>query len=306
MIGERPIDLFLESFSKMGASVREEGETFKISAPDGLSGATLFLPVPSVGVTETVLMAAALASGTTVIENAAMEPEVAHLVRFLTASGASIDGVGTSHITVHGRGGTLLEGEATYEAPPDRLEAGSFLILGALAARELTITNCVPEELRALTERLARAGVSIEAGERTLSVSAPDALRAVWVKTHEYPGFPTDLQAPMVVLLSQARGESRVFETIFEGRLHYIQDLVRMGADIRLISDREVLIHGPQRLRDKELRSPDIRAGLAFIIAASIAEGTSQIYDIYSIDRGYERIEEKLQSIGLDITRVTG
>jgi len=304
VIGERPIDLFLESFVRMGADVADENDIFSVTAPNGLSGAELFLPVQSVTATETLMMTAVLATGATTIHNAAMEPEVTHLADFLKTAGADITGEGTSTITIIGRNGLLFDKTVTYKTPPDRLEAGSFLILGALCAQELKITNCIPDELNALIERLRRAGVSVDVDGENITVRSPKQIRAVSVKTHEYPGFPTDLQAPMVVFLSQADGESRVFETIFEGRLHYIQDLERMGADIRLISDREILIHGPKLLHDKELKSPDIRAGLAFIIAAAIAEGTSKIYDIYAIDRGYENIEEKLESIGLDIKRV--
>lgn len=305
VIGERPIDLFLESFVRMGATVEERDDVYVITAPKGLTGATLVLPVQSVTATETLMMAAALASGTTIISNAAMEPEVSHLARFLKGAGVSISGIGTPTLTITGTDGVLFTKPHTYETPPDRIETGSFLILGALCADKLHITNCLPEEVRAPIERLRRAGAVIEIEDTSIVVQSPEALQGVSVKTHEYPGFPTDLQAPIVVLLSQAEGESHIFETIFEGRLHYVDDLIQMGAEVRLISDRELLIHGPQQLSGRILKSPDIRAGLAFIIAASIAEGTSQIYDIYSIDRGYEHIEKKLQGIGLDIRRVS-
>jgi len=304
VIGERPIDIFIESFRKMGATVKEKDNHYHVEASGGLHGTEIFLPIQSMTVTETIMMAAVLANGTTTIVNAAMEPEIVHLANFLKNSGVSIEGAGTPTITIVGQSGKMCSGPASFEIPPDRLEAGSFLILGALCAEELHIQKCLPQELHALIERLQKAGSDIEVGDDSIIVRKPkEGLRAVSIKTHEYPGMPTDLQAPMVVFLTQTEGEAHVFETIFEGRLHYIQDLIRMGADIQLISDRQIVLRGPTLLHRRDLKSPDIRAGLAFLIAAAVARGTSEIYDIYLIDRGYDRIEEKLQGIGLSITR---
>ena len=305
VIGARPIDMFLEGFKKMGAAVRVKEKTYVVRAPKrGLKGAALFFRQQSVTATETFMMAGVLARGTTILKNAAMEPEIAHLALFLNRSGARIIGAGTSTIIV--KGSALLSApRGGYAIVPDRLEAGSFLILGALAARDLLITHCVPEHVASLIETLSYAGVSISVTGNTIRVRAPkSAPRAVDVKTHEYPGFPTDLQAPMTVFLTQANGESMVFETIFEGRLNYVEELNRMGADIRTMDPHRVIVRGKTPLRGRELESPDLRAGLAFVIAAAIASGRSVIHTVYNIDRGYEKVEERLRNIGVKISRM--
>jgi len=305
VIGERPIDLFLDGFGLMGAKSKFlRGEYTLIAPKSGLKGARIFFKNQSVTATETFIMAGVSAHGKTTIENAAMEPEVIHLANFLNKGGAKIEGAGTPTITIKGNG--LLKSGITYITPPDRIEAGSFLILAALSAKNLKITNCVPSELSAIIERLRRAGAVIEVGNSSVVVKNKTfgKLKAVDIKTHEYPGFPTDLQAPMTVLLTQASGESRIFETIFEGRLNYTEDLIKMGADITVWNSREATIKGPRDLRAKALEGPDIRAGLAFIIAAIVAKGESKISNVYYIDRGYEKIDEKLRSIGVDIVRV--
>ena len=191
---------------------------------------------------------------------------------------------------------------------PDRIETGSFLILAALAGQDVTIASCEPEHVRIVIEMLKSSGVLIEEGTSTLRVRSPKRgtkLAGFILKTHEYPGFPTDLQAPMVVYLTQAAGESPVFETIFEGRLGYADSLIRMGAFIETWDPHHIRVKGPTPLRGRELESPDLRAGLAFIIAAAVAKGPSIIHNVYNIDRGYERIEERLRSLGLAIERVT-
>lgn len=307
VIGDRPIDLFLEGFKRMGASIAHVGKFYDIrAAQGGLHGAELFFRTQSVTGTETFMMAAILAKGTTVIKNAAMEPEIIWLAEILNASGARIDGAGTPTITI--RGGSRLEQKGgAYHVIPDRIEAGSFLILGALAAKKLTIANIVPEHLESLIATLEYSGVNIERGKQSLTVHAPKSLRhlrAVNIRTHEYPGFPTDLQAPLMVYLTQVADESLVFETIFEGRLNYTESLNRMGANITMMDPHRVLVKGPTPLRGKILESPDLRAGLAFVIAGVIAGGESEIHNVYNIDRGYERIEERLRAIGVDIARV--
>jgi UDP-N-acetylglucosamine 1-carboxyvinyltransferase len=308
VIGERPIDLFLEGFTKMGATVTLRGKTYEVVAEGGkLRGAEIFFRTPTVTGTETFMMAAVLAEGVTVLKNAAMEPEIAWLAEILNACGARIAGAGTSTITI--KGGKQLSAKGhSFAILPDRIEAGSFLILGALAAKELTITHCVPEHLEALIEMLEFAGVEVKRAKQSLSVSArvqKSPPRSIPVKTHEYPGFPTDLQAPMTVFLTQSKGENIVFETIFEGRLNFTEGLNRMGAQITMMDPHRVLVKGPTPLRGKRLESPDLRAGLAFIIAAIIAEGTSEIFNVYYVDRGYEHVEERLRSIGVQIERCT-
>lgn len=304
VIGERPIDFFMEGFEKMGAVVERGAHEYHLSAPNGFHGADIFFRWVSVTATETLMMAATLAKGQTILRNVAMEPEVVDLAQFLVSAGAHITGIGTPTLVIEG--GTLLKPEKPHRVLPDRIETGSFLILGALAATDLHITHCEPEHVRMLIELLRRSGVEIEIGGDTLHIknNTGSTRRALTLKTHEYPGFPTDLQAPMVVYLTQAAGESRVFETVFEGRLAYTEDLVRMGADITLWNPHQASIKGPTPLRGATLESPDIRAGLAFLIAGLIASGTSTLENVYHIDRGYARIEERFRALGADITRV--
>lgn len=303
VIGARPLDLFVDGFEKMGAKVSVKEDSYVVEAKDGLKGAEFFLKNQSVTVTETFMMAGVLAKGSTIIKNAAMEPEIADLAQFLNKCGAKIVGAGTPTITI--KGGKLLTGaRKPYKTMPDRIEAGSFLVLGALASRELHITNCNPAHLESPIELLRSAGVSIETKKTEIIVRAPSKIRAVDVKTHEYPGFPTDLQAPMTVLLTQAEGESKVFETIFEGRLNYTESLSAMGASITMMDPHRVIVHGKSELRGRKLMSPDLRAGLAFVIAAVVAKGESVIHNVdTTIDRGYEDIENRLRAIGVEIER---
>ena len=306
VIGERPIDLFIEGYEKMGARVRKVGKFYEVVAKQGkLVGAELFFRTQSVTGTETFMMAAVLAKGTTTIKNSAMEPEIVWLADMLNACGARISGAGTPIITVIG-GGLLDAGKKKFTIIPDRIEAGSFLILGALAAKKLTVTNVIPAHLDALTELLEYTGTKISKTKNSITVSANKkrgVLRAVDIRTHEYPGFPTDLQAPMIVYLTQVTGESLVFETIFEGRLNFTESLNRMGANISMMDPHRVLVRGTTKIKGAHLESPDLRAGLAFVIAAIIATGDSKIYNVYNIDRGYERIEERLRCIGAHIER---
>ena len=305
-LGERPIDLFLSGFEAFGATVEEYDEMFHVRAPaGGLRGANIFFPFVSVGATETMMYAAALAHGETVLENAAMEPEIVAQAQMLREGGLEIEGAGTPTIRIQGTGGKpLYSGGKTFTVIPDRLEAGSFLLLAALAAKDVTITKCEPKHLRALTDALARAGVSLEIGTDTIRVRATDRpYKAVSVRTHEYPGFPTDLQAPMAVFLTQCEGEATVLETIYDGRFRYAEDLARTGADMLVMNPHRILIRGPRKLSRAKLESPDIRAGLAYLIAAAVAEGTSLVDNAYLIDRGYEHIEERFRALGLNIKR---
>jgi UDP-N-acetylglucosamine 1-carboxyvinyltransferase len=310
VLGERPIDLFLDGFKAMGASVEEKGDLFVVTASGKkLSGAHIIFPFISVTATETLMLAAVLAEGETILENAAMEPEIPHVAEFLNSCGAHIEGAGTSTIKIVG--GELLKANgAAFKTPPDRIEAGSFVLLAALAGKEVTIKNCEPKHVGALLTLIKRAGVPLEVGNNYIKVRAGDMpnerYKLVSVRTHEYPGFPTDLQAPMAVFLSQSTGEGTILETIFDGRFRYADDLVRMGADITVMNPHKILIKGPRALSRKELESPDLRGGLAYIIAAAVATGTSTIDNAYVIDRGYAHIEERLQKLGLNIKREKG
>lgn len=304
VIGARPIDMFLDGYEAMGAEVEEDDGVYTLTAPDGLHGAEIFFKVPSHTATETLMMAAVVADGETVLKNCSMEPEIIDVAEMLNRAGAQIEGAGTPTMRIVG--GSVLN-ESTHSVMPDRLEAGSFMILGALCAKNLTIHDVDPEHLELVIRRFQHAGVPIETDNSTISIvknTAPnDEFSSFDIKTQVYPGYPTDLQAPSVVFLTQASGEARVFETIFEGRLHYTEDLVAMGADITMWDPHRIEVKGPTKLSGRELEGPDIRAGLAFVIAALVASGTSTITNVGYIDRGYEHIEKKLQSIGADIRR---
>lgn len=310
VIGARPINFFLEGFRKMGVVDEVKGDTYHLSTKGKkLRGADIFFSTPTVTGTETLMMAATLAEGKTTLRNAAMEPEVKSLADFLSECGAAITGAGTPTIEIVG-GKVLSSRGKKYVTPPDRIEAGSLLILGALAAEELEITDCIPEDIGVVIEILRRSGVPIETGKRTVALRGNGAIknaefRSADIRTHEYPGFPTDLQAPMTVFLTQASGESRVFETVFEGRLNYTSDLVKMGASITMWNAHEIGVKGPTLLSGRELDGPDIRAGLAYVIAAVVAKGNSAINNVRVIDRGYEQIEGRLEAIGVDIERVS-
>ncbi len=308
VIGARPIDIFLNGFEKFGAEVTHKDGNYELKAKGNkLKGADIFFEKMTHTGTETMMMTAVLAEGKTILKNCAMEPEVKDLADFLNNCGAHISGAGTSTIEIEG-GDPLRANGREHRVIPDRLEAGSFLIFGALCADELVINNCNPSHLESLIELLRKSGVSIDTEvDRIIlkngSKKPNKDLKAVDIKTHEYPGFATDLQAPMVVYATQVSGESLVHETIFEGRLNYTDDLVRMGADIIMWDSHRAQVKGPAQLTGRSLGSPDIRAGLAYVIAASVAKGNSLINNVYHIDRGYERIEERLKNLGLDITR---
>jgi UDP-N-acetylglucosamine 1-carboxyvinyltransferase len=305
VIGARPIDFFIEGFKKMGARGMSKRNNYELRAPDGLLGAEIFFKNQSVTGTETFMMAGVLAKGKTVIKNAALEPEIESLAMYLNKCGARIGGIGTPTLTIKGSTKLLSSNKKAFTIPPDRIEAGSLLILGALAARDLTVSNCNPSHLEALLHTLTLSGVKCEAGSDFVRIRNTKLSRykSIDIKTHEYPGFPTDLQAPMTVFLTQAHGRAGVFETIFEGRFGYVEELQHMGAKIESCDPHRVIVEGPTALYGKELSSPDLRAGLAYIIAGAVAKGESVIHNVYNIDRGYERIEERLKEIGLEIRR---
>jgi len=305
VIGKRPIDLFLAGFKKMGAEIKEEGETFVVKAPSGkLQGAEIFFKKQSVTATETFMMAATLAKGKTILKNCGMEPEIVSLGEFLNECGAKITGLGTPTITIEG-GELLIGAGKKYTTIPDRIEAGSFLILGAIAGKDLKITNCEPRYLDSLINLLRDSGVNIEVGQDYLRVknSGKEKFMAIDIKTHEYPGFPTDLQQPVSIFLSQAEGESFVFETIFEGRLNYLEALGRMGVNAKILDTHRAIIYGKTSLVGKEIESPDLRAGLAYVLAGIVASGQSVVHNVKYIDRGYEKIENRLKSLGVKIKR---
>lgn len=301
VIGERPIDIFLDGFKEMGAKISEENGNYMIQA-DKLKGADIVFRTISVTATETLMMAAVLAKGKTVLHNAACEPEIPALADFLNSAGAKIKGAGAYTITIVGV--KSLKPTKPFLIIPDRIEAGSLAVLAGLLGNQVKIKNCDPNHLLVFLNCLKSAGAPIEIGKNWLKISKPPCLKSVNITTKEYPGFPTDLQAPFTVLLTQANGKSMIHETIFEGRLNYVSDLNRIGANIVMCDPHRIIVEGPTTLRGREMESLDLRAGLAFILAALIAQGDSIIYNIYHIDRGYERIEERLQKLGAQIERI--
>lgn len=301
VIGERPIDLFLRGFEALGATFASSGDSYTLSAPNGLSGGEVFFRTVSVTATETLMMAATLAKAPVTLKNCAMEPEVAALAEYLKSCGAKIEGAGTASIFI--TPSVLSAPQKPFRVIPDRIEAATFLALGALAAEELTITGLQPAHLDAVLDMFSALGVSYTKGSDSIVIRAPERLYAATVRTHEYPGFPTDAQAPFTVLLTQAEGESLVMETIFDGRLNYTSELLKMGADIEILNPHRARVKGKTPLTGADIDGPDIRAGLSYILAAVIADGTSHIGNAHLMDRGYEKIEKRLSAIGVSIQR---
>lgn len=298
--GLRPIDLFIDGFKAMGAKVEFKDSYYHITAKK-LQGCTYFFTTVSVTGTESFIMAAVLAEGTSVIKNCAMEPEIVALAEHLNNCGAKISGAGTPTITIVGVE-TLSGGE--IEIIPDRIEAGTFAILAAAARAPLTIKRCRPDHLDSLLTIFKKLGIIFEQGPDWLKIiKVPEILPAYNLKTHEYPGFPTDLQSPFTVLMTQATGTSIIHETIYDRRLLFTDMLTQMGANITMCDPHRVVIQGPTVLHGRSLTSPDLRAGISMIIAGTIAQGQTEIDNIYQIERGYEKIDERLKAIGLDIKR---
>ena len=301
VIGERPIDLFISAFETLGASFSYSGDTYTLSAPSGLSGGEVFFRVVSVTATETVMTAATMAKAPVTLKNCAMEPEVVSTAEFLIACGAKIEGAGTPTITIHPA--NLLPSPKPFRIIPDRIEAASFLALGALAAKELTVTGVEPAHLDAVVNALSYMGVPLSVSKDAITVRAPEELRSTRLRTHEYPGFPTDAHPPFVILLTQAAGSSVMIESIFDGRLAYTKELVGMGAKIEIVSPHRANITGSTPLSAANIDTPDIRAGLAFVLAAIIAKGRSKVGNAQLIDRGYAEIEKRLAAVGVGIRR---
>jgi UDP-N-acetylglucosamine 1-carboxyvinyltransferase len=299
-IGTRPINLHMSGLEQLGARITQSHGYVEASAPEGLRGAVVQFDRITVTGTEDLLMAAALAKGETVLENAAREPEVKDLALLLTRMGANIEGAGTSTIRITGV--DRLHG-AEHEIVPDRIEAGTFLIAGAITGGDITVTGCNPEHLHALLGKLRQAGARVEASTSSVRVRRGGTLRSVDMTTEEYPGFPTDLQAQFMALMTQAEGISFVTETIFENRFMHALELARMGANIR-IEGRQAIVAGPRELSGAQVIASDLRASASLALAALVAKGETVIDRVYHIDRGYEKIEAKLAAVGAAIERV--
>ncbi len=301
-IGGRPIDLHIKGLEKMGAVITQEHGYLEARVRrGGLRGAHLVFEKITVTGTEDLLMAAVLAEGDTLMENCAREPEVVDLAALLNAMGAQIEGAGTATIRVHGV--ARLHG-ARYRINPDRIEAGTFLIAGAITAGDLIVANCNPAHLGAVIAKLQEAGARLDVlGPDSIRVRATADLRAADISTEEYPGFPTDMQAQYMALATQAEGISLVSENIFENRFMHVQELVRMGANIK-VDGSTATVRGPARLTSAAVMCSDLRASASLVLAALVAEGETIVDRVYHMDRGYERIEEKLIGVGAQIQRL--
>lgn len=296
----RPIDLFLEGFQAMGAEVNWHDGYYEIRA-DELKGCEYFFTTVSVTGTESLMMTAVLAKGMTVLKNCAMEPEITALADYLNSQGARITGAGSPTITIEGVDSITA---GNFRIIPDRIETGTFAILAAATGSELKITKCDTAHVESLLAIFRKQGIRFETGKDWIRMMPSGPFRSYNVSTHEYPGFPTDLQSPYTVLMTQAQGSSLIHETIYDRRLLFSDILTQMGADIIMCDPHRVVVNGPTKLHGRKLASPDLRAGIAIIIAALIAEGTTEIENIYQIDRGYEDIDGRLRALGADIKRI--
>jgi len=299
-IGSRPIDLHVDTMQRLGAEI-EFDEGYVIAKAKRLVGARILFERVTVGATENALMAATLAQGTTTIENAAKEPEVVDLARYLKTMGARIEGEGTSVITIDGVD-ELHPGQYTIVA--DRIEAGTLLIAGAITGSGITVDNCVPDHLRSLIDKLRESGFAINVEADSIAVEATRCWKGVDISTAPYPGFPTDLQAQFMALMTQAEGTSVITEGIFENRFMHVQELVRLGADITPMSQVAVVRGNPGGLSGAEVMATDLRASASLVLAGLVASGSTRVNRIYHLDRGYEKLEDKLGSLGADICRV--
>ena len=301
MIGSRPIDLHLKAFEAMGAEIEITDGYVEARAPKGLSGASIYLDFPSVGATENIMMAAVLADGRTVIENAAEEPEIVDLATFLSGMGASIKGAGTNVIRIDGV--RMLEG-ISHTPIPDRIEAGTFMMAAAMTGGDVVVDNVVTEHLKPLFAKLREAGVTVELEDvDRVRIVSTGKIRSTDIKTLPYPGFPTDMQAQFMALMTVGNGISAVTETVFENRFMHVDELRRMGADI-VVEGRRALVRGVPFLQGAFVRATDLRAGAALVLAGLAARGETEVGELHHIDRGYDHLVEKLKGLGASISRV--
>jgi UDP-N-acetylglucosamine 1-carboxyvinyltransferase len=297
-IGSRPVDLHLKGFSALGAAITQGHGYIEASRNGRLKGGKVYLDFPSVGATENIMMAAVLAEGATTIENAAIEPEIVDLATYLTAMGAEVKGAGTDTVKISG---VRELKAANHTIIPDRIEAGTYMIAAAITGGDVVVENVVTDHLKPVTAKLREAGAEVFEELSSIRVKG-GRLKAIDIKTHPYPGFPTDMQSQITSLMCVASGTSMVIETIFENRFMHVCELKRMGANIK-IEGRSAIIEGCGKLTGAQVKATDLRAGAALILAGLAAEGTTEITDIEHIDRGYVNIDQKLKSLGANITR---
>ncbi|MER9072248.1 UDP-N-acetylglucosamine 1-carboxyvinyltransferase [Mesorhizobium sp. M0904] len=301
-IGARPVDMHVAALAALGADIAIENGLIVASAPGGLKGARIVLSSPSVGATETAMMAATTAKGETEILNAAREPEVADLAACLIAMGARIEGAGTHRILIAGSTGWRA---ATHDIIPDRIEAGTYAVAAAITGGQLELTHARLEHMASVIQLLETAGVKIWPGDRGLIVSRDGPLKAVDVTTEPYPGFPTDLQAQFMALMCCAEGASLLRETIFENRFMHVPELMRLGANIKL-QGTMALVRGGEKLKGAQVMATDLRASVSLVLAALVSQGETTINRVYHLDRGYEQLDHKLRLCGAQIERISG
>jgi UDP-N-acetylglucosamine 1-carboxyvinyltransferase len=299
-IGARPVDLHVKGLRALGADLDLSDSRYTVRATE-LVGTEIYLDVPSAGATQHLMATATLAKGITVIQNAAIEPEVTALADFLNRMGAKVEGAGTSTISIHGVSKLTACG---YTIPTDRLQAGTYLIAGAITGGDVTVRGIIPDNQTAVINKLGEVGAEVSEGPDWVRVQAASGLKGVNIKTMPYPGFPTDMQQPMTALLTICEGMSVVEETIYESRIGHVQELNRMGATI-MQKDRTSIITGPARLRGATVAASDLRAGAALVLAGLAAEGETLVKNIHFIDRGYDNLEGTLTSLGGDIIRIS-
>lgn len=299
-IGTRPIDLHLKGFSALGADI-SIGHGYVDAKCNKLKGAKIYLDFPSVGATENIIMAAVLADGETTIENVAEEPEVVDLSNYLNSMGAQIYGAGTDTIRIQGV--KELKG-TSHQVIPDRIEAGTYMVAAAMTGGDVIIENVILEHVRSIIAKLMEAGVSVIEGQNRVRIIGKERTKAVDIKTLPYPGFPTDMQAQFMSMMSLSKGTSIVTETVFENRFMHVTELKRMGANIK-IEGRSAVVEGCERLTGAKVKATDLRAGAALVLAGLAAEGTTEIYEVQHLDRGYWDIVGKLSGVGADIVRVS-
>lgn len=300
-IGARPIDLHLKSFEKLGINITENSG-FIVCKCDKIIGANIDLDFPSVGATENIILASVLAEGVTNISNAAMEPEIVDLASCLNSMGAKIDGAGTSNVKITG---VKKLKDISYKIMPDRIEAGSLLCMGAVTGGKIKITNCKPENIIPVLNKLEECGCIIEKEQNSVSLVAPKKLKAVDIKTMPYPGFPTDMQSVFGAMLTLSKGTSVIVENIFENRYKYMAELKKMGAKIT-VEGKTAIIKGVRKISGAKVKSTDLRGGAALVTAALAAKGKTEVTDVEYILRGYEKLDEKLRKIGANISLKEG
>jgi len=301
-IGQRPVDLHLKALEQMGAKIDIEAGYIHATAPDGLKGCDIIFDKITVTGTANIVMAAALASGDTIITNAAREPEVVQLCEVLNDNGVRIDGIGTAVLTVHGTNGKLINIDE-FSVIPDRIEAGTYLCAAAISKSELTLTDVNAKHLGSVIAKLEEMGSSFTITDDTITIHPSEVIKPIKIVTQEYPAFPTDMQAQFLALATQANGTSIIEEKLFENRFMHVSELQRMGADINL-NGNVATINGGTKLSGTDVMATDLRASSALVIAGLVAEGTTNVHRIYHLDRGYDSLEVKLQNVGADIVRL--